>query len=190
MPEAGDEESEPSGIASGNEKSVDSEDAASLKKALADEEEKAEKYLANWQRAQADFINYKRRTEQERGDIVKLANAGLILNLLSVVDDMERALDHVSGNVAGSKWIDGIILIYRKFMAILEANGVSEMKALGGEFDPSFHEAAGHLEGEEGKVVAVLQKGYMLNDKVLRPAKVMVGDGWVAASGDGDVEEK
>jgi len=176
MPE-GDEESGSSGIVSGDKKSVGSEDAVSLKKALAEEGEKAAKYLSNWQRAQADFINYKRRTEQERGDIVKLANAGLILNLLSVVDDMERALDHVSDKVAGSKWIDGIILIYRKFMAILEANGVSEMKTLGEKFDPCLHEAVGHIEGNSDEVVAVVQKGYMLNDRVLRPAKVMVGDG-------------
>jgi molecular chaperone GrpE len=97
------------------------EDFAALKKALVEEESKSEKYLSNWQRSQADFANYKRRTEQEREAIVKLANAELILNLLSVVDDMERALDHVSGKLAASKWVDGIVLVYRKFVAILEA---------------------------------------------------------------------
>jgi molecular chaperone GrpE len=160
------------------------EDVATLKAALADEESRAEKLLSNWQRAQADLVNYKRRTEQERETIVKMANAGLILNLLSVVDDLERALDHVSGKLAASKWVDGIILIYRKFVAILEANGVSEIKALGEQFDPCFHEAAAHVDGEDGKVVNVIQKGYMLNDKVLRPVIVSVGNGQCPASND------
>jgi len=164
------------------------DDIESRKKAFAEEETRAEKYLANWQRAQADFVNFKRRTEQERGDIVKLANAGLILNLLSVADDMERALEHVSGKAAGSKWVDGIVLIYRKFMSILEANGVSQMKALGEQFDPNMHEAAAHVEGEDGRIIDVVQKGYMLNDRVLRPARVSVGNGRNSASG-GDVSK-
>lgn len=162
----------------------------SLKKAFAEEEAKAEKYLSNWQRAQADFANYKKRTEQERGDIVKAANAGLILNLLPVIDDLERALDHMSGKLASSKWVDGIVLIYRKFMAILEANGVSEIKAVGEQFDPCHHEAGAHIDGEEGKVVAVLQKGYMINDRVLRPAMVGVGNGRSPSSGDEDDKEE
>ena len=112
---------------------------------------------------------------------ILLANAGLILNLLSVVDDIERALDHVSGKLAASKWVDGITLIYRKFMSILEANGVSEIKALGEQFDPCRHEAAAHIDGEEGKVVTVIQKGYMMNDRVLRPAMVGVGNGHIPA---------
>ena len=180
----GDAESE---TAQNEEKSAEMEgsiDVEALKRALAEEEASVKKYMANWQRAQADFVNYKRRTEQEKADIIKSANAGLILNLLSVVDDMERALEHVSDKLAGSKWVDGIVLIYRKFMAILEVNGVSEMKALGKTFDPSFHEAVGHVEGKSDKIITVVQKGYMLNDKVLRPAKVMVGDGRSSASRD------
>ncbi|MFA5375300.1 MAG: nucleotide exchange factor GrpE [Dehalococcoidia bacterium] len=187
MPEEGDEGTESPYMANGQGEVIgkgESEDVEALKKAFAEEEAKAEKYLSNWQRSQADFANYKRRTEQEREAIIKLANAGLILNLLSVVDDMERALDHVSGKTAGAKWVDGIVLIYRKFMAILEANGVSEIKALEAQFDPNLHEAAAHVEGEDGKVVAVIQKGYMLNDRVLRPARVTVGNGRSAAADD------
>jgi molecular chaperone GrpE len=166
------------------------EDVEALRRAFAEEEAKAGKYLANWQRAQADFVNFKRRTEQEKGDIIRLANAGLIFNLLSVVDDMERALDNIPDKLAGSKWVDGIVLIHRKFMTILEANGVSEMKALGERFDPSLHEAAVHVEGESGKVVAVVQKGYMMNNRVLRPAMVKVGSGHSAASSDKPVEDE
>ncbi len=151
------------------------EDVASLKKALAEEKAKAEDYLASWQRAQADFINFKRRTEQERNETVKLATATLMLNLLPVLDDLERALENVSGKLAGLTWVDGIALIYRKLQAILEGHGLSEIKALGEPFDPNLHEAVLHGEGEEGKVIEELQKGYKLHDRVLRPTMVKVG---------------
>jgi molecular chaperone GrpE len=191
MPGEEDEGAESSDMANRQEEASELgelEDVEALKKAFAEEEAKAGKYLANWQRAQADFINFKRRTEQEKGDIIKLANAGLIFNLLSVVDDMERALDNISNKLAGSKWVDGIVLIYRKFMAILEANGVSEMKALGERFDPSLHEAVVHVEGESGKIMAVVQKGYMMSNRVLRPAMVKVGSGQSSNSSDELVE--
>jgi len=187
MPGEEDEGAESSDMANRQEEAIELgelEDVEALKKAFAEEEAKAGKYLSNWQRAQADFINFKRRTEQEKSDIIKLANAGLIFNLLSVVDDMERALDNISNELAEFKWVDGIVLIYRKFMAILEANGVSEMKALGERFDPSLHDAVVHVEGESGKVVAVVQKGYMMNNRVLRPAMVKVGRGHSSASSD------
>lgn len=187
IPEEEDEGAESADMSNGQEEAIELEGfdgVETLKKAFAEEEAKAAKYLANWQRAQADFVNFKRRTEQEKGDIIRLANAGLIFNLLSVVDDMERALDNIPDKLAGSKWVDGIVLIYRKFMAILEANGISEMKALGARFDPSLHEAVMQVEGESDKVIAVVQKGYMLNDRVLRPARVKVGSGHSAASND------
>jgi molecular chaperone GrpE len=191
MPEEEDDGVEFSDMANGQEGAVELgevEEVEALKKALAEEEAKAGKYLSNWQRAQADFVNFKRRTEQEKGDIIKLANAGLIFNLLSVVDDMERALDNISDELAEFKWVDGIVLIYRKFMAILEANGVSEMKALGERFDPSLHEAVIHVEGESGKIMAVVQKGYMMSNRVLRPAMVKVGSGQSSNSSDELVE--
>jgi molecular chaperone GrpE len=191
MPEEEDEGAESADMANGPEEAIELEGfdgVEALKKAVAEEEAKAVKYLANWQRAQADFVNFKRRTEQEKGDIIRLANAGLIFNLLSVVDDMERALDNIPDKLAGSKWVDGIVLIYRKFMAILEANGISEMKALGAQFDPSLHEAVMQVEGESDKVIAVVQKGYMLNDRVLRPARVKVGNG--SASSDELAKDK
>ena len=193
MPEEEDEGAESSDIANGQEEAIEPgevEDLEALKKAFAEEETKAGKYLANWQRAQADFVNFKRRTEQEKGDIIRLANAGLIFNLLSVVDDMERALDSISDRLAGSKWVDGIVLIYRKFMTILEANGVSEMKALGERFDPCLHEAVVHVEGESGKIMAVVQKGYMMNNRVLRPAMVKVGSGHSSASSDNPAKDE
>ena len=157
------------------EEDMVAEDVESLKKALAEEKDRAESNLANWQRAQADFINFKRRAEQERSELVRLANSTLILNLLPVLDDLERALDNVSERLAGLTWVDGIVLIYRKLKAILEGHGLAEIKAVGEPFDPNLHEAVLYGPGEAGKVIEELQKGYTLYDRVLRPTMVKVG---------------
>lgn len=143
----------------------------------AEEAAKSERYLANWQRAQADFTNLKRRAEQERGEVAKFANATLMLNLLPVLDDLDRALAAVSTQLAGLTWVDGIKLIQRKLETILEAQGLSEIEAVGQDFDPNLHEAVMYADGDEGKVIEEVQKGYTLHDRVLRPAMVKVGKG-------------
>jgi len=159
------------------EPEVAEEDAEALKKALTEEKEKAEGYLANWQRAQADFINYKRRSEQEQKEIIKFANASLMFNLLPILDDLERAFTSIPPHLAKLTWVDGIRLIERKLQASLEVQGLSPIKALGEPFDPKFHEAAMHSKGKEGIVIEELQKGYKLHDRVIRPAMVVVGNG-------------
>ena len=146
---------------------------AQLEKARAD----AQKYLANWQRAEADFQNYKRRTEQERDENRRFALASLIINLLPLLDDFERAFGSLDVRLAGLTWFDGMRLIYRKLQMILDNAGVSVIQAEGQPFDPRFHEAVMHAEGEEGKVLAEVQRGYKLHDRVLRPAMVIVGKG-------------
>ena len=156
---------------------VEIEETESLEQALSEEKKKAEEYLANWQRAQADFINYKRRTEQERLELSRFANANLMLGLLPVLDDLERALEAVPPRLAKNEWVEGIRLVERKFKASLEGQGVTPMEALGGTFDPNYHEALRQDKGEEGKITEVFQKGYMLGDRVLRPAQVVVGNG-------------
>jgi len=153
------------------------EDIEALKQALAEEKKKAEANLANWQRAQADFINYKRRSEQEKEEIGKFANTMLMLNLLPILDDLERAFTSTPPQMAKLTWVDGIRLIERKLRASLEAQGLSQIKALGEPFDPKFHEAAMHGKGKEGIVIEELQKGYMLHDRVIRPTMVVVGNG-------------
>jgi len=153
------------------------EDIESLTKALNEEKEKAERYLANWQRAQADLINFKKRSEQEKEEIIQFANAMLVMSLLPILDDFERALDNVSTKLAGFTWVDGIMIIHRKLQAILEFQGLSQIEALGKDFDPAIHEAVFEEEGEEGKVIEELQKGYKLHERVLRPAMVKVGKG-------------
>ena len=153
------------------------EDIEQLKQALAEEKKTAEGYLANWQRAQADFINYKRRTEQEKDEFYKFANATLILSLLPILDDLERAFGSIPPRLAKHSWMDGIRLIEQKFRTSLEAQGLTSIKALGEPFDPRFHEAVRQDKGKEGVVIDEFQKGYMLGDRVLRPSKVVVGNG-------------
>jgi molecular chaperone GrpE len=153
------------------------EDIAGLEQALEAEKQKAAEYLASWQRVQADFINYKRRNEQERQDFNNFANAQLVLSILPVLDDMERALDAIPEEFAKDDWVEGIRLVDRKFKTILEGQGVKPILSLGMAFDPRYHEAMRKDKGEEGVVIGELQKGYMLNDKLLRPARVVVGGG-------------
>jgi len=159
------------------QENTEADDGETLKQALAEEREKAEGYLANWQRAQADFANYKRRSDQDKEEIGKFANAQLMLNLLPVLDDLERAFDSITPEVAELQWVEGIRLIERKLRAGLEAQGLSQIKALGEPFDPNLHEAMLQGKGEEGIVVEELQMGYKLRDRVIRPTKVVVGNG-------------
>ncbi len=156
-------------------KEVESIDA--LKAELEEEKKKAETYLANWQRAAADYQNLKKRVEKERDEYSRLAAAAMVINFLPILDDLERALQSIDVHLAGLTWVDGVRLIYRKFQAALEVAGVREIKAEGETFDPNLHEAVMYGEGEEGKVVSVVQKGYLLGDRVLRPSMVVVGKG-------------
>jgi molecular chaperone GrpE len=144
-----------------------------LAKALED----AKKYFNNWHRAEADFQNYKRRTEQEREELRRFGNVSVIINLLPVLDDFERAFASLDSHLAGLSWFDGMLLIYRKLRQLLENAGVKQIETEGQAFDPRFHEAVAHVEGEEGKVISEVQRGYMLHDRVLRPAMVVVGKG-------------
>lgn len=153
------------------------DEGGDLRAVLDEERGKAQAYFQNWQRAAADFQNYKRRVEEERQETARLANAALVINLLPLMDDFERAFTNIDAHVAGLTWVDGIRLIQRKLQAVLDMAGVTEIPADGQRFDPAVHEAVSQGPGEEGKVIAVVQKGYKLGDRVLRPAMVVVGDG-------------
>lgn len=137
----------------------------------------AQRYLDNWRRAEADFENYKKRVDQERAESAKFAGMSLILNMLPVLDDLDRAFKSIPDKLAHLTWTEGLRLIHRKLQATLEAQGISEIKALGENFDPSIHEAVGQTAGEEGKVVEEAQKGYRLNGRVIRPTFVIIGNG-------------
>jgi molecular chaperone GrpE len=153
------------------------EDIESLKESLIEARKEAEKNLENWQRTQADFINYKRRSQQEKEDLSQYANSVLLCNLLPVLDDLERALGSMPHDMAKIPWVEGIKLIEHKFHNILKSQGITPIKAKGKAFDPNLHEAAMSVKGKEGVVVKELLKGYRLCDRVIRPAKVAVGSG-------------
>lgn len=160
-----------------------------LKARLDETKAEAERYLNNWRRAEADLANYKRRAEQERDEQRRFANAALIINILPVLDDLERALASVDARLAGLTWFDGVRLIHRKLQLVLENAGVSAIETEGQAFDPRCHEAVTYAEGEEGKVVAEVQRGYRLYDRVLRPAMVIVGKAKTEEEGKGKKEE-
>jgi len=153
------------------------EEIAALEQAVVEEKEKSEKYLANWQRAQADLVNYKKRAQQEKRETAEFGNSMLILNLLTVMDDLDRAFVSLPSRLSRSTWAQGMKLIYDKFRGILEAQGVTEIEAKGKPFDPRLHQAVMRREGEEDIVIEEVQKGYKLKDRVVRASVVVVGNG-------------
>lgn len=153
------------------------EDIEGLKQALEESRLKSEEYLEGWQRARAEFANFRKRVDRERVQSQQTAAASIIRRYLEIADDLERALKNRPEEGEGAVWAGGIELVYRKFLKILESEGVKPMQAEGEEFDPNLHEAITHEdspEHESGQVIEVVQTGYMIGDKVLRPALVRV----------------
>jgi len=146
-----------------------------LEEALSQERGRAEEYLASLQRAQADLSNYIKRAEREKVEIIESANRALILNLLPVLDDFERAFDSVPAKFARSSWTEGVRLIYNKIKSILETQGLTRIGSAGEAFNPHVHEAVAQAEGEEGVVLEEVRTGYMFKDKLIRPSSVVVG---------------
>lgn len=132
--------------------------------------------FARYQRLAADFENYKRRTRQELADRTQFANEELVAKLLPILDNFRRALDHAPQGV-DRNWFEGVKLVARQFEDVLQAQGLSQIPAVGEKFDPSQHEAIAREETdehEEGTVVEELQPGYRLHNRVLRPTLVKV----------------
>lgn len=141
------------------------------------EEEPEDEDLNNkYLRLMADFQNFRRRTEKEKSDIYAYANEKIVSELLNVIDNFERALEHAPEDDGFS---EGMKMIFKQLQDVLEKSNVKEIEALGQDFDPNFHNAVMMEDSEEfesGKVTCVLQKGYLLNDKVVRPAMVKVAN--------------
>lgn len=148
-----------------------------IQAALETSEAKASEYLDGWQRAQAEFSNYRKRMERER-ELNNFESVGRVVKrFLPIVDDLERALKDRPVEGTGVAWAEGIELIYRKLLKILEAEGITPIEAQGQLFDPNLHEAVVQTpsdEHESGEVIEVLQQGYRLGERVLRPAMVRV----------------
>lgn len=150
---------------------------AVLEKLLEEMEAKAEEYLDGWQRSRAEFANYKKRILRENTEIHQIARGEVIRLYLDIVDDLERALQEKPENGDEETWAEGIEIIFHKLRAKLESEGVRPMNALGNEFDPKIHEALMKEESEEfesDQIIEVIQEGYWIGDKVLRPAIVRV----------------
>lgn len=131
-------------------------------------------------RLQAEFDNFRKRTLKEKMELMKSAGESTLLNVLPVIDDFERALQTMGEAEEGNPIVDGVTLIYNKFQEFLKQNGVKEIDAKGQDFDTDLHEAITKIpapsEDLKGKIVDVVQTGYMLNDKVIRFSKVVIGE--------------
>lgn len=150
-----------------------------LQQALDASQAKADEYLDGWQRARAEFANYKKRVERDQAQIYQNAVGTVVKRYLAVVDDLERALQTRPQEGEGAAWSAGIELIYRKMLAALDADDIKAMQAEGQMFDPLLHEAVMQEpspDHQSGQIIEVLQKGYLIGERVLRPAMVRVAE--------------
>jgi molecular chaperone GrpE len=153
------------------------EEFESLRAELEGTKSKADEYLDGWQRSRAEFTNYKKRVDREQAQAYQNAAGSILKRFLDIMDDLDRALKNRPKGNEGSEWATGIELVYRKFLTVLEAEGVKTIEAEGKEFDPNLHEAVSHEECEGvpgGQVIEVVKQGYLLGERVLRPAVVRV----------------
>jgi molecular chaperone GrpE len=154
--------------------SADSEREA-LEKQLEEAEARAFEYKDGWMRSQAEFQNYRKRIERDNEMMYASMKGDIIKKVLPVLDDLERALQNRPSD--SGAWVSGIELIQKKLLSILESEGVKRIEAVGAAFDPNFHEAISHepiVGVQSGHVIAVVQNGYILGERVIRPALVRV----------------
>lgn len=140
-------------------------------------EARAHEYLEGWQRARAEFANYKKRVEREMKDSHSSAAGTVLKDILPAIDDFERAMSHIPENLQGDPWVGGVGMILRKLNKVLDDYDVTIVDPTGELFDPNRHEAIGMEASDDveaGHITATMQKGYMLGDRVLRPALVKV----------------
>ncbi|MBU7031117.1 MAG: nucleotide exchange factor GrpE [Theionarchaea archaeon] len=151
------------------------EELMKLQDQLQEKDAIIEEYLSMLQRLQAEFQNYKKRVERERSAVMEQATGDLICNLLLVLDNFERALQSDASDIQSYR--KGVEMIFSQFQKVLEAEGLSPIPAVGEHFDPYYHEAVLTAQGdyEDDTIVEELEKGYLLNNRVLRPSKVKVG---------------
>ncbi len=164
-----------------------SESAAALRESLAAKTQEAERLQDRLLRLQAEFENYKKRMAREKTEYLKFAHEGLILEFLPVLDNLERALGSARAEAGSTPLIEGIEMIARLFRSVLEKAGVRPMETLGRPFDPAYHQAVAQMETAEvdaNHVVEEIQKGYLIEGRVLRPAMVKVSRAVSSQSGE------
>ncbi len=154
----------------------DGEDVAALKQTIEKLESQADEYLNGWKRAQADYQNLQKETAKAREDFSQFANESLLRECITLVDYFDYAFRNLPDTAEKSEWLTGIQHIYKELMQILERHGVTIMQTVGQQFDPQRHEAMEEVQsnGKSGTVVEELQKGFLLNNKILRPARVKI----------------
>ncbi len=151
-------------------------DSAELARQLEAARAEAADYKDRWVRSVAEFANYRKRTEREWSDVRASAGSDVIMNLLPVLDDLDRAFKAVPAGLEAQPWVEGFRLIERKFAATLAQVGVTPIEAIGQPFDPNLHEsvAAEPSDQPHGTVLDEFRKGYRMNDRILRPAMVKI----------------
>lgn len=152
-------------------------DLTSLQQELSSVQDKCKEFSEGWQRERADFLNYRKRIEREQAQQHQVVSSNILKKYLTVADDMERAMANRPAGAEMQEWWNGVELIYRKLNSILEAEGVQVIPAEGQMFDPTLHEAITHEDNgdvESGMIIAVVQKGYRIGDRIIRPALVRV----------------
>ena len=156
---------------------TEADDMALLREQLEEALREKDQFRAMAQRAQADLVNYKQRSSDEQRELRRVANSNQLIKTLSIVDDLNRALDLIPESAVAPGWLEGLRLVQRNIDHILESEGVTKIEAEGQPFEPREHEAVSYEEtpdGQEGMVVSVIRDGYMLHDRVLRAAQVTV----------------
>ncbi len=155
---------------------TENNELSTLQKELEESQAKAEEYYQHMQRLKAEFDNFRKRTQKEKEEAAKYASERMILSLLPVLDNFERAVESSRNNKDFESLSQGIEMILRQFHKVLEDEGLKTIEAVSQEFDPNLHEALLREESDQGEnfVLEELQKGYYLKDKVLRPSRVKV----------------
>jgi molecular chaperone GrpE len=153
------------------------EEVAQLREQVVELTAQSKEYLDGWQRARADFANYKKRIEREQAETYRMAAASVLKRFLEVLDDLDLALANKPEQGGAEDFSNGIELIRQKLLLIMENEGITKMDVDGMEFDPNLHEAISSEDSpdhDSGEIIAVVKNGYMVGDKVLRPAVVRV----------------
>lgn len=175
--QAMDERSSPDSAAVEDGSLQETEAELPLEEQLATAQAQAAEYLEGWQRARAEFANARKRMERDRAEARRNATVDVISRLLPILDDFERALETVPDEISDHTWFEGVALVHRKLRSILDGVDIERIDAVGKPFDPNVHEAVLQEESdayESGIVIKELQSGYRLNDRVIRPAMVVV----------------
>ncbi|MEA3344215.1 MAG: nucleotide exchange factor GrpE [Patescibacteria group bacterium] len=148
-----------------------------IKELLKKYQETSEEYLSNWKKERANFLNYKNEEKDRKAELIKYANQEIVLKFISILDNLSIAEEKIPENLENDKSIEGFLRIKTQILDVLKDEGLEEIESLGKDFDPNFHEAVELVEEQNqnsGTIAEEIKKGYIFNNRVIRPAKVKV----------------